>query len=430
METKQVHISDKQTPRTPVDSDPRVLGKTGNWLMIIRSKLSKLSLRQKFFLYSAGLIVVGLVALILVYTFILRFDLAREDLDESYILLEVQGFQEPKLDGVLPLPPDFATEENPINGELLTKEEFAAVEDRKPIAVMIDNHVDARPLSGVDQADIVYETLVESGITRLMAVYWSNEPEEVGPIRSVRTYHLDWFSEYDAILYHIGAAYYTPDEEVIVPEADALAYMDRHGILHSSSGFWRDEDRIESGISSEHTAYYSILAFRETSQVKTWDEPISVEPLVFKNDAPFDERPITSEAQIEFVRLNRESYSTRWVYDKDTNNYKREVGGEKSIDKVSGRQHSADNLVIVEAQTQETEDEFGRILFDTIGSGRVHIMRDGEVIDGIWQKDSRTERTRYFDGEGEEIALNRGTIWVIIVPQDENGKLLGNLELH
>jgi hypothetical protein len=67
---------------------------------------------------------------------------------------------------------------------LFSKGEMDKMMDRRPVAVMINNHIDARPLSGLNSADIVIEASVESGITRLMAIYWSTAPEKVGPIRS------------------------------------------------------------------------------------------------------------------------------------------------------------------------------------------------------------------------------------------------------
>lgn len=68
---------------------------------------------------------------------------------------------------------------------------------RRPVAVMINNHSEARPQSGLNSADIVYETNAESGITRYLGIFWSSAPEKVGPVRSLRQYYLEWASEYD-----------------------------------------------------------------------------------------------------------------------------------------------------------------------------------------------------------------------------------------
>ena len=71
---------------------------------------------------------------------------------------------------------------------------------------MINNHSVARPQSGLNSADLVYETLVESGITRYLAIFWSEAPKKVGPIRSARQYYLEWLSPYDPLFIYDGCA--------------------------------------------------------------------------------------------------------------------------------------------------------------------------------------------------------------------------------
>jgi hypothetical protein len=98
---------------------------------------------------------------------------------------------ESKLERIpIPKPSEPKTEVSVINGKLFTKTEMAKLETRRPVAVMINNHSEARPQSGLNSADIVFEALAEGGITRYLAIFWSETPEKVGPIRSARQYYL------------------------------------------------------------------------------------------------------------------------------------------------------------------------------------------------------------------------------------------------
>src|SRR3990170_2448321 len=94
---------------------------------------------------------------------------------------------------------------NPINGVLYTDSEAKKWKDRLPLAVVIENHLDARPQSGLSKAELVYETLAEGGITRLLAIYLA-EDTRLGPVRSNRPYFLDWVSEYKAGYAHVGGS--------------------------------------------------------------------------------------------------------------------------------------------------------------------------------------------------------------------------------
>ena len=106
------------------------------------------------------------------------------------------------------------TEICPLNGEKFTREEKEIWSTRRPLTVMIENHLDSRPQSGLSNADIVYEAVAEGGITRFMGVFYCNAVKgasnkyDVGPVRSARTYFLDLASEYaDYPLYtHVGGA--------------------------------------------------------------------------------------------------------------------------------------------------------------------------------------------------------------------------------
>src|SRR3989339_1542901 len=99
------------------------------------------------------------------------------------------------------------TEECPLNGEMLSKTEKKIWEGQRPLGIMVENHKEARPQSGLSSADVIYEVVAEGGITRFMAIFYCNLSDvQVGPVRSARTYFLDWLGEYDALYAHVGGA--------------------------------------------------------------------------------------------------------------------------------------------------------------------------------------------------------------------------------
>jgi hypothetical protein len=103
------------------------------------------------------------------------------------------------------------TEVCPLNGKMFTKGEKEIWERRRPLTVMIENHEESRPQSGLSYADVVYEAVAEGGITRFLSVFYcgvSAQDVIIGPVRSVRVYYLDWASEYGRypLFAHVGGA--------------------------------------------------------------------------------------------------------------------------------------------------------------------------------------------------------------------------------
>src|SRR3989344_5480690 len=168
------------------------------------------------------------------------------------------------------------TELCPLNAKLYTQAEKDIWSTRRPLGIMIENHEEARPQSGLSKADVIYEAVAEGGITRFLAIYLcgaSAEDVQVGPVRSARTYFLDWISEYgiSPLYVHVGGANCDPSTGSGCAggaKADALGQIQKYGwqvyndINQFSAGFptfWRDKDRLRnpdgSEVATEHTMY-------------------------------------------------------------------------------------------------------------------------------------------------------------------------------
>jgi hypothetical protein len=310
------------------------------------------------------------------------------------------------------IPQEPRTEESPINGLLFTKSEMEELMNRRPVAVMINNHAAARPQSSVSSADIIYETLAESGITRYMGIFWSQGVEMVGPIRSARQYFLEWLSPYDPVYIHDGCA--GTDN----PLTDACGNIYAYNIKDISTiGAWRWDDGVRY---APHNEYSSIDNAWEYAETRGWDNfPSNFESWKFKNDADLDERGNAYRYKVVFHnRLNNGgAYDVIWQYDKTTNTYKRWVGGKVDIDQENNTQLTSKVVIVQEIEMTPAYDDKGRIIQKTIDTGDAIVLMDGKEINGTWKKTNRTDRTTFYDSDGNEIELNRGKIWIEAVAQ-------------
>ncbi len=322
----------------------------------------------------------------------------------------------------------------PLNGVKYTKQEKEIWDTRRPLAVMMENSEEARPQSGISRADVVYEALAEGWITRFMGVFFCNTPMEnitFAPVRSARTYFLDWVSEYDALYNHVGGAGRCPDDTVD-PRAKALCQIDQYGIKDldqfgiSYPDCYRNPDRLDHPVATEHTMVcfsdnlYKIAEKREWTNVDergiAWDK--NFKEWLFKEDTVEADRGTVNNIKIVFAQ-GYEKYDTEWEYDKTNNNYKRKTGGVAHLDLETKEQLTAKNVIVQLVKLTGPVDEHGHMLYGTIGSGKALIFQDGKVTVGTWAKKSRIGRTVYSDNLGKEIQLDRGVVWIEFIPSEQ-----------
>ena len=315
------------------------------------------------------------------------------------------------------------TENCPLNGSKHTKKAKELWEKRRPLAVMIENHIEARPQSGIASADVIYEAVAEGGITRFMALFYCNLSDiQVGPVRSARTYFLDWLGEYDALYAHVGGAN-TPGP------ADALSQIIKYGVKdlnQFSIGFpvfWRDYQRLGHPVATEHTMYSTTQKLWEVGAKRgflatdsagvKWDD--NFVPWKFKEDKSGS---TTTKITVNFWE-SQPGYQVEWNYEMTTNSYKRK-NGEPHIDLNNKQQLDAKVVIIQFERESNANDGYPgnvHLLYGTVGSGKALIFQDGNVVEGKWVKPKRTARTKYVDGTGREIEFNRGQIWIQTVPE-------------
>jgi len=322
------------------------------------------------------------------------------------------------------------TEACPLSGGMFTKAERQIWEKRRPLTVMIENHLDSRPQSGLSSADVVYEAVAEGGITRFLAIFYCAAAQEItiGPVRSARTYFMDFASEYgDYPLYaHVGGAN-KPGP------ANALGQIGDYGWLAKGNDmnqfslgfpvFWRDYERIGHPVATEHTMYSTTEKLWEVAQKRgltnvdeegnKWNENFT--EWKFKDEEKLESRGEVSSVEFSFWE-NNQDYAVRWEYSKETNQYLRLNAGQPLKDLNTDSQLLAKAVIVQFMNEKGPIDEIKHMLYTTTGTGKALIFQDGKVVEANWSKAKRQNRTKFTDKSGKEITLNRGPIWIEIVP--------------
>jgi hypothetical protein len=341
------------------------------------------------------------------------------------------------------------TEVCPLNGKLYSEPEREIWETRRPMAVMIENSVDSRPHSGLSKADIVYEAIAEGGITRFMGVFYCGlgDATELAPVRSARTYFLDWASEYspNPLYVHVGGANCSRDEGTgqctSDPRVQALEQIQKYGWYGSTGNdlnqfalsfpiCFRNPDRIGRPVATEHQMVcqsdklYEKAADRGWTNVdedgEPWDETYTAWDI--KEEASEGERGQTTSISFSFWD-GKPKYDVTWEYNAAKNEYMRLTGGEAHNDIETDRQLSAKNVVIQFSKETQTGDIHKHLLYKTTGTNDALIFQDGAVIEGTWSKKNRLSRTKFFDDKGKEIKFNPGVIWVEVLPDRNIGEV-------
>lgn len=292
----------------------------------------------------------------------------------------------------------------------------------KPIAVMIENAPAARPQTGLQQADIIYETCVESSATRMMCIFNDEYPVVAGPMRSVRIYFINIQREWDSPLVHFGGPsneekpvsyVYGKNAEHIKVRVDGVkGKWEKY--------FWRSSDR-----KAPHNAY--------TNVQRIYDELYNYEPqyngpFAFSANVSYDSGAAFSKVGLSFQTDNPEH--TEFKYDADSEKLMRYVNGKefmvRTVTKDStGKEHTetsqfhATNLIVQYAKEYIIPNDYsGRRMVEVVGSGKCDYFVAGRHITGTWERKSLDEPTRYYLSNGSPLVLRPGNTWVAIQPDD------------
>ncbi len=325
--------------------------------------------------------------------------------------------QKSRIDPALP-----RTEICPLNGAKFTVQEKDIWSTRRPLAVMIENHLDSRPISGLSSADIVYEAVAEGGITRQMGMFYCAAAADnvtLAPVRSARIYFTKLVPEYDALYNHVGGAG-NCDDPTVDERAKALCFIRRNKIKDLDQfgldfkTCHRVTNRLDHEVAYEHTmACYTDELYKVAAKRK-WDGwDFKFVPWKFKEDA-------ASKGSITPIKFgfwsNKPDYDVAWDYDVQTNSYLRTNGGVKTVDLNTSAPLAVKNVIIQFVKETGPVDEHLHMLYEVTGTGKMLLFQDGQVVSGTWAKATPATRTKFFDASGKEVQFNRGPIWIELVP--------------
>ncbi len=301
-----------------------------------------------------------------------------------------------------PRPTPTPLSRSPLTGRYVS----AGVAKRRAIAIMIDDHPDARPQSGFNAASVVWHAPAEGGIPRYMLIFQDTVPGAVGPVRSARQYYIAWAAEWKAMYGHSGGS----------PQAlQTLRNQGNGQLVYNADEFrWgniyyhRSTDRF-----APHNVYTTGKELRKLAKRLGAKDKAMKAAWRFGPDASPVDRPKGGRISVSY------SWNTiTYRYDRRTNTYRRSVTGAKEqIDQADGKQVAPKNVVIMHMVFGPLNDGSNkqRLEAHVVGSGTAWIATNGHTIKGTWRKDSMTKPTRFYGADGKPVTLTVGQTFVQVM---------------
>ncbi len=284
----------------------------------------------------------------------------------------------------------------------------------RPFAVMINNHPTARlHHAGLQDAYIMYEMIVEGGITRYMALFKDQKTAKIGSVRSARHYYLDYAMENDAYYVHWGQS----------PQAqsDISSYKvnNINGIYYEGTYFYRDRSL---DISNEHRGFTTIdmlsKAVDKLGYRKETNKPLLLS--YSAEEVDLSQKENSQKADQVVIRYSN-SVEDTYTYDTENKYYLRYVNGKEHVDDVTKKQYHFKNIITyqVENYTLDDVENKGRQGLNNIGEGEGYLITNGYATKIKWSKKSREEQTVYTYFDGTPIKVSDGNTFIQIQPKNQ-----------
>ncbi len=272
--------------------------------------------------------------------------------------------------------------------------------DHRAVSVMVNNHPKARPQSGISKADVVYEALAESNITRFLAIYQSEFPENIGPIRSSRDYYIELAKGYDSLYIFHG---WSPDAKELIQSG----YIDHlNGLNYDGTLFKRSSDR-----KAPHNSYITYKNILKGAKKEGYSMEENTPAFTFFAE---DETGLISGEDFKVANISYDSadYDVTYKYDDANEKYTRYTAGVRTEDKDTDEPVLLDNILIVEANHKVIDDK-GRRSIDLTAGGNAYLLQKGKRLEIQWEnKDGRIVPV----SSGTEVKLVQGKTWINIIP--------------
>jgi len=281
----------------------------------------------------------------------------------------------------------------------------------RPYAIMINNLYAARPYhSGLQDAYIIYEIIVEGGITRYLALFLDADTSRIGPVRSSRHYYLDYALENDAIYVHNG---YSPQAgndfgklgiDRIEAEAPKTGIRDKSLPVAREHTLFTSTELLKNGIGKKRTERKNPLLLTYSSKPINLNEKAN--------------NQVANKITIKYSNNTTTSYE----YDPEAKVYKRFVNGKEHKDYVTKNQYTFKNIITYQVKNNDisSPDGYkGRQEIHNIGTGTGYYISEGYAVPIKWEKSSRSAQTKYSFEDGTPLKVNDGNTFIQIQPQGQ-----------
>lgn len=256
----------------------------------------------------------------------------------------------------------------PFTGEITEKEKTL-----RPVLATINNHPLARPQSGISDADIVYEFIAEGDVTRLLALYQSELPDEIGPVRSARDYFIEVAKGLDAFYVAHG---YSPDAQSLL-ESDYVDYV--NGMQHDGTLFKRSSDR-----KAPHNSYISNESILSAEENTNSPMEINKMPSLSFHESIESAKIGDSASSMVIQNGSYPNFTSTYTYNGDLGTYERSVNDIVTIDSANEKQVELSNVLVFEAEHQTIDSE-GRQSIDLESGGKALLFQAGIVKEVEWE---------------------------------------------
>lgn len=273
--------------------------------------------------------------------------------------------------------------------------------DGRAIAVMINNHPKARPQSGLNKADLVYEILAEGDVTRFLAVFQSEKPANIGPVRSARDYYIYLAKGFNAL--YIAHGYSPKAKELLNGN-----YIDNlNGMVYDGTLFQRSKTR-----KAPHNSYITYENILKGAKQKNYSMKKSPAPFKFFTEEESKNITGADAKSVQITYSKGGSFNSMFKFDDTSGKYIRFSGSQQTVDLDTNEQIMLDNIFIIEAEHQII-DSYGSRDVDLESGGKAYLLQKGKVNQVDW-KNKNGEIVPVKDGE--EVPLVKGKTWVNVVP--------------
>lgn len=306
-----------------------------------------------------------------------------------------------------PQPPKVAKKPDPVwysplSHQKLDKPELA----KSPVtAIMVENSPNARPQSGLKDAEIVFEAIAEGGITRFLVLYQINKPSIVGPVRSVRKYYLDWVTPFQASIAHVGGS----DEALRIVRNGSYRDIDQ---FFNGSFYWRSTDRY-----APHNVYTN---FEKLDALNKQKKYFTSEPKTFaRTITKLDKNNLVTVKNINLT-ISSPLYNVNYEYNPQTNSYNRFVGGKQHLDREKG-QISPKAVVAIMTDMRKSPTDGYHEQITTTGKDKAYIFQNGKLVEGFWEKPKIEEQITFYDSNNNVLPIESGQVWITAIPKSSGG---------